>query len=1608
MKNRGFSIPVIILAVGALLLSGASVLYTTSKNNIEVFGSGVRYWVYNRSKKLVRSLNTTQGTLISNTGATATTSSVALEVIGGLKVDKATTSSFAISGLVNCNTIDTDANGTLICGTDETGAGGGTGAAWEIYNTDTTALTPTNTSAGIFVQASSTIAANATTTGNFTANDTLYVKDGNVGIGTQSPLATLQLGPFNSNHLLLTSSNNNFGWLIDTIDQGSGNVPLRIFRRTGGGYVQVVTIKNQDGRFGISTSTPFAHLSVEGQGTYPSFVISDTLNNTNLIVDKSGNLGLGTVNPQAQLHLTQDARIPVVNATTTVTDTLRIGTDNITDITGTGLQVSAGSLQVTLSPFTTDNLSEGTSNLYYTDTRVANYIVSSSTVPNVGGCASGEVLKWDGSAFVCSTDNTGASAGAAWEKYTTGYITPTTSNVGVFVTSTSTFSAIRIATTSKATAKLEITDTSGSMGSAYGMLRIISYDSSGGNYEIRMDSPNPDIEFIESDQVSPAGKFEIAVQSDVLQINGRNAADSSFENAFNFLRPADGGGMSIGNDNSPDARLEILQNGTMDFLNLSSSSPADGDIMTIDYQGNIITSGGVNMNSATITDSFVLGADTIKDITGTGLQITANALQVTLSPFTTSDLAEGSNLYYTDERVDDRVAVLIQDGTGLTWTYNDTANTLTGNVSLTPFTTDNLSEGSTNLYYTDTRVANYINASNTIITTDDINTEADLESILTDVTNVYTNNDGNLTDDDLSDNNTDQLAEGSTNLYYTDARVASYISSSSTVPNIGGCSSGQVIKWDGTNFVCGTDNTGSGGTGAAWEAFSANVITPTTTGAAILVNNASSTITNLNLNKATATKIAISSNGIVDESGFSGGVFGDGDLYVASEGYFEEGFTMAQGAGIGFDSDLNTIIYAPANDTLSFLTNMQKRVEITNSMLQLYPSVSLLVNSSTSTITNLWSDTVNATTTNVTNLTIGGNTFTNLAGTGLQVTSGVLETTLGTSVDLTTEVTGTLPVANGGTGATTFTANGVLYGNGTSALQVTSAPTAGQILIGNSSGVPTFVAMSGDVTIDSSGVTSIGADKITEAMLKAVDTPTDEECLTYEATVGDFEWQSCGTGGSSTWTDNGTWLTPAGGEGIVVNSSSTIAATSTILYKLQMGTSQAYSWDNILTIKPERTYSSSRSQGGAVNIYNTNNDREALVIYASTTSANAALLRLENESWGRTSGMLRINSRATGGADYDIRIDSPNPDIEFVDTSETAPAGRFEFASNGDYFQFTGRNAADTAFESIMVLERIADGGRVGINDTSPDAMLDIVYTTGNDLLYLSSGSTGNGDILAVTNNGVLSVGGWKYPDGSTGKIQLNSNAVAPSTIDLSNTIAVGATSANATNKYLGQFGWVSRDASFTAPKLVAYIGAEATETYAADTDTGSAIVFYTGTNNSSNPTEKLRIDQNGDLIFSGGGISNPSYIEAPNGTAPVTDSVGEIAVDTTSGQFQYNDGTAERAISYLIEKTMTIPTSTLAYVGTATTTVPIGVAMQAQTWVDISCYTDAGTATIAFNDGTNYMDYITCGTAVTSDDGSIANNTFTALEKRYVDIGNVSATTNWITISVNYYVNPD
>jgi len=115
---------------------------------------------------------------------------------------------------------------------------------------------------------------------------------------------------------------------------------------------------------------------------------------------------------------------------------------------------------------------------------------------------------------------------------------------------------------------------------------------------------------------------------------------------------------------------------------------------------------------------------------------------------------------------------------------------------------------------------------------------------------------------------------------------------------------------------------------------------------------------------------------------------------------------------------------------------------------------------------------------NATTANFGNATITNAVWNGTTIASGYGGTGLTTftgannalySTNATTLVAGTLPVAAGGTAKTTFTANGVVYGDGTNPLGVTAAGTTGQVLVGNTGGAPSWA------TVSSSLVSSFSA-----------------------------------------------------------------------------------------------------------------------------------------------------------------------------------------------------------------------------------------------------------------------------------------------------------------------------------------------------------------------------------------------------------------------------------------------------------------------------------------------------------------------------------------------------
>ena len=154
-----------------------------------------------------------------------------------------------------------------------------------------------------------------------------------------------------------------------------------------------------------------------------------------------------------------------------------------------------------------------------------------------------------------------------------------------------------------------------------------------------------------------------------------------------------------------------------------------------------------------------------------------------LSNHDTDDVAEGSsNLYYTDERVDDRLNAVIIAGTGVEKVYDDGANTYTLSVTQADINSDNVTEGSTNLFTTAARTRGHISVSGSLA----YNSGTGVISYTTPDTDGISEGSSNLyytdarADARIAAADTDDLSEGSSNLYYTDARARAAISENST------------------------------------------------------------------------------------------------------------------------------------------------------------------------------------------------------------------------------------------------------------------------------------------------------------------------------------------------------------------------------------------------------------------------------------------------------------------------------------------------------------------------------------------------------------------------------------------------------------------------------------------------------------------------------------------------------------------------------------------------------------------------------------------------------------------------------------------------------------
>lgn len=113
---------------------------------------------------------------------------------------------------------------------------------------------------------------------------------------------------------------------------------------------------------------------------------------------------------------------------------------------------------------------------------------------------------------------------------------------------------------------------------------------------------------------------------------------------------------------------ETLANKTLLNPTLSGTVVSDGSIV---FEGITANDFETTLNVEDPTQDRTL---TLPNKSGT--IATTSDITDAINAVTTSDIEEGANLYFTDERVDDRVNALLTDGTGITTTYNDNAGTL--------------------------------------------------------------------------------------------------------------------------------------------------------------------------------------------------------------------------------------------------------------------------------------------------------------------------------------------------------------------------------------------------------------------------------------------------------------------------------------------------------------------------------------------------------------------------------------------------------------------------------------------------------------------------------------------------------------------------------------------------------------------------------------------------------------------------------------------------------------------------------------------------------------------------------------------------------------------
>lgn len=252
------------------------------------------------------------------------------------------------------------------------------------------------------------------------------------------------------------------------------------------------------------------------------------------------------------------------------------------------------------------------------------------------------------------------------------------------------------------------------------------------------------------------------------------------------------------------------------------------------------------------------------------------------------------------------------------------------------------------------------------------------------------------------------------------------------------------------------------------------------------------------------------------------------------------------------------------------------------------------------------------------------------------------------------------------------------------------------------------ITLSGDVSgSGTTGITTtIGNDKVLEAMLKAVDSPADEECLTYEATGGDFEWQTCGGGGGSSALSG---LTAATGTNTIDN----------------LLNAQTWDWSTLTTETglSLRTTGASQTSGSALAITQsgttTGYTGALLDVTGSSTTGSGMVARFTgaNTTAGKTVHI--INNSLTNGSGVSLLVDHTTSVLGAGTSLARISSTSVDTGTTTGTLLDLSSTAATTATNFLQTYSGLTSGIGMKIDTASSNVF------AGGTLFEITSSSTG-------------------------------------------------------------------------------------------------------------------------------------------------------------------------------------------------------------------------------------------------------------------------------------------